>query len=248
MNLGFADSDAFLEEVPPGPKALQADHPARRVQVIEVAIFLLLIVPSMSTSFLIGHRSQMGFVTAAVLSILNDIGWLALILYFIWRNGESLRRLGWTSERLGRELFTGLLLFFPAIFGVNALDRALHEAGLSSPSKLPSFLLATGHFKLALAVLLVIVVAVVEETIFRGYLILRLQSATRSPWAAVLLSSSVFALGHGYEGTAGVLSIFCLGAVLALIYLWRKSLIAPMIIHFLIDFSGIVLAGLQKPG
>ena len=221
------------------------DQSSRKIQVIEVAVFLFFIVPSMSTSFLIGNtsgsNSGSGFLTVAILSILYDLGMVSLVFYFIWRNGETLRRIGWTLKNLPREVGWGLVLFFPIFYSVNRLESALHSAGLSAPAKVPSFLVATGHFRLALAVILVIVIAIVEETVFRGYLILRLKTATRRAWAAVLLSSVVFSIGHGYEGMAGVISVFCLGVVFGVVYLWRKSLIAPIIIHFLIDFSGIVM-------
>jgi membrane protease YdiL (CAAX protease family) len=227
---------------------IRSDQPSRKVQVIEVAVFLFLIVPSMSTSFLIGNysgdHSGTGFMTVAILSILNDLGMVSLVFYFVWRNKETLRRIGWTLQSLPKEAGWGLVLFFPIFYSANWLESALHSAGLSAPSKLPSFLVATGHFRMVLAVILVIVVAIVEETVFRGYLILRLKTVTRRPWAAVLLSSVVFSIGHGYEGMAGVISVFCLGVVFAVIYLWRKSLIAPIIIHFLIDFSSIVLVSL----
>jgi membrane protease YdiL (CAAX protease family) len=221
------------------------DQPSRKIQVIEVAVFLFFIVPSMSTSFLIGNTSRSnsgsGFLSVAILSILYDLGMVSLVFYFVWRNRETLHRIGWTLQNLPREVGWGLVLFFPIFYSVNRLESVLHSAGLSAPSKLPSFLVATGHFRLALAVILVIVVAIVEETVFRGYLILRLKTATRRAWAAVLLSSVVFSIGHGYEGMAGVISVFCLGVVFGVVYLWRKSLIAPIIIHFLIDFSGIVM-------
>ncbi len=241
----FLNED-WAETPLPRPHGANSDQPGRKVQVIEVAVFLFLIVPAMSTSFLIGshsgNHSGRGFMTVAILSILNDLGMVSLVFFFLWRNGESLRRIGWTLQKLPMEIGWGIVLFFPIFFGANRLEGALHSAGLSAPSKLPSFLVATGHFRLVLAVMLVIVVAIVEETVFRGYLILRLKTATRRSWVAVLLSSFVFSIGHGYEGMAGVISVFCLGVVFAVIYLWRKSLIAPMIIHFLIDFSSIVMA------
>jgi uncharacterized protein len=59
---------------------------------------------------------------------------------------------------------------------------------------------------------------------------------------AVLLSGLVFSLGHGYEGASGVITVFFLGTVFALVYLWRQSLVAPIIMHFLQDFTGIILA------
>ena len=88
---------------------------------------------------------------------------------------------------------------------------------------------------------LVIVVAVSEETIFRGYLILRLKAVTGSAAAAVIISSIIFSLGHGYEGLGGAVTVGVMGAVFAVIYLWRKSLIAPITMHFLQDFIALVV-------
>ena len=93
---------------------------------------------------------------------------------------------------------------------------------------------------------MVIVVALVEETIFRGYLMLRIREVTSGPVSAVLLSSFIFSLGHGYEGAASVVTIFLLGIVFALIYQWRKGLTAVITMHFLQDFTGIVLVPLLK--
>jgi membrane protease YdiL (CAAX protease family) len=62
----------------------------------------------------------------------------------------------------------------------------------------------------------------------------------------VILSSILFALGHGYEGTAGVLTIGFMGLIFALVYLSRRSLVAPIVMHFLQDFGGIVLLPLLR--
>lgn len=236
------------ENLPHPHTELDAGQPVRMVQMVEVAVFLFLIVPSMATSFLINDQSDVGFKTGAVFSILNDLGLISLVFYFIWRNGEPLHRIGLTLKNFPKEAGWGLVLFIPVIYATNYLENVLHAAGLSAPTKLPSFLMAQGRAGLVLAVVLVIVVAIVEETIFRGYLIRRLNTATRRPWVAVVLSSTIFSIGHGYEGMAGVITIFCLGTILAVVYLWRKSLIATMIIHFCIDFSSIVLAAWLNAG
>ncbi len=75
---------------------------------------------------------------------------------------------------------------------------------------------------------------------------LRFRGARTGPLAAAVLSSLIFSLGHGYEGTAGVITVFYMGLTFALIYLWRGSLVAPVILHFFQDFSGIVLPVLIK--
>jgi membrane protease YdiL (CAAX protease family) len=64
----------------------------------------------------------------------------------------------------------------------------------------------------------------------------------------VILSAGIFSLGHGYEGTAGVATVGLMGLIFALVYIWRKSLVAPMIMHFLQDFLVIVLLPVLASG
>ncbi len=100
-----------------------------------------------------------------------------------------------------------------------------------------------GLGQFVLAGLLVVVVAISEETIFRGYLLLRLTAVSGSVVFAVILSSLIFSMGHGYEGVAGVATTAVMGLILAVVYLWRGSLAAPMAMHFLQDFVAIVVLG-----
>jgi membrane protease YdiL (CAAX protease family) len=112
--------------------------------------------------------------------------------------------------------------------------------GLHTPkTPLPSLVVGKGITEVIIATVLVIVVAFSEETIFRGYLMLRFRGATTSAVWAVVLSSFVFSLGHGYEGSAGVVTVGVMGAIFAIVYLWRGSLAAPMTMHFLQDFISI---------
>ncbi|MDD5655674.1 MAG: type II CAAX endopeptidase family protein [Elusimicrobia bacterium] len=221
----------------------------RKVQSIELLVFLFLLLSSVGSSYFFFHvQKHLPFAPVAVSAILSDLALVSLVLFFVWRNGESLPQIGWTRRRWMSEVLWGLILFLPAAVAANLLEYSLHSAGFSAPTKLPSFLKATGAGGIALACLLVTVVAIAEETIFRGYLILRFQKAGGRTGAAVLLSSLVFSLGHGYEGAAGMVSVFGLGVVFALVYLWRRSLIAPIVMHFLTDFNSIVLVALLAPG
>jgi membrane protease YdiL (CAAX protease family) len=225
-----------------GASTDQRRRPSRRVQLIEVAVFLFLIVPSMALSFLVVKQGNLSFVLTAVATILRDLGLVSLILFFLWRNGEPIDLIGWTARNIREEIALGLWLFIPLFYGMAFLERVLQASGLSAPStSLPSFLLAKGMGQSLLASLLVVIVAAAEETIFRGYLILRLKVVTARPAAAVVLSAAIFALGHGYEGSAGVVTVGVMGLAFALVYLWRQSLVAPMVMHFLQDFIGIVL-------
>ena len=217
----------------------------RREQFWEVLVFLFLILPSMVLSFFVIKPGNLSFALTAYSTLLRDLGLVSLIFFYLWRNREPRSRIGWNFQRLGREAALGVALFVPFFFFTDLLETLLLSAGFSTPAKpLPSFSSIHGEGELGLAVLLVIVVALAEETIFRGYLILRLKSITGSSMIAILLSSAIFSLGHGYEGSAGVLTVGAMGLIFALLYLWRQCLVAPMVLHFFQDFIGIVLAPL----
>jgi hypothetical protein len=56
------------------------DEPSRKVQLIEVAVFLFLIVPSMAVSFFAVGEADLRFMQVAISSILNDLALLSSIL------------------------------------------------------------------------------------------------------------------------------------------------------------------------
>ena len=219
----------------------------RRERLLEVCVFLFLIVPSMILSFFITRQGMAGFVFVAVSAIFRDLALVSLVLFFVWRNGESTRVLGWRFQHPTRDLILGLVLYLPMFFVVAVLESILSNVGFSQPQTPgPSFFQFRGQMEVALAVLLVAVVAVSEETIFRGYLFLRLRTVTGSTTVALVLAAVVFALGHGYEGSLGVVTVGIMGLIFNLVYLWTGSLITPMVLHFIQDFIGIVLAHYLK--
>lgn len=190
-----------------------------------------------------GMRTRaLTFSFVAISTIFRDIGLLSLVLFLIWRDREPKERLGWGKKHVTVETLWGIILFLP-IFNLAALLQSiLQRFGLSAPqTSLPPFLVPDGLWEIGLAILLVIIVAISEETLFRGYLILRFTQVTKNRTAALFISSVIFALGHGYAGSSGVVTILGIGLALGLIYLWRQSLIAPVVIHFLQNFIGIVV-------
>ncbi len=219
----------------------------RKKEFFELAVFLLLIIPSMMLSFLPLGKERFGFTVMAVSIILRDISLTCLVFFFLWRDGEPLSRLGWKSGRLLEEIALGAILFLPVLYAEPLLEKVFQWFGLSpAMSRLPRFLTPKSLPEIFLACILTAVAAVAEETIFRGYLMLRLNGLMGSVISAVLISSAIFSLGHGYEGAAGAGTVGVLGIILALTYVWRKSLVAPAVLHFLIDFFPLVLLPLFK--
>lgn len=208
-------------------------------------MFLLLLVPSMVLAS-VARTDGQTFPLAATATILHDLGLTAIALFFVWSDGERLPAVGWTSRRLPREIGLGVLLYIPMVVLLVIISWLIQEAGLDLPKGPPVFLVPRSLSEIVLAIVLVAVVAIAEETIFRGYLILRLRAVTRSTTAAVVLSCLVFASGHLYEGGTGVVAVGVMGIVFALVYLWRKSLVAPIVMHFLQDLLGLVLIPLLR--
>jgi membrane protease YdiL (CAAX protease family) len=222
---------------------------SRKEHAIEIGVFLFLIVPSMIFSFFAIKHGSVNFTLVAVATILRDIALVCLILFFVWHNDEPVGRIGWIFKNRGVDIVIGIVLFVPLFYFANGVERLLHALGFTVPTTpSPTTLPAVNVGEVLLSFFLVVIVAIAEETIFRGYLILRLKSVTGSTAAAVILSAVIFSLGHGYEGTAGVATVGLMGLIFALVYIWRKSLVAPMIMHFLQDFLVIVLLPVLASG
>jgi membrane protease YdiL (CAAX protease family) len=219
----------------------EADR-ARMVQLFEVSVFVFLILPSLLLSFVSVGSAGLSFLLGGTAIIFRDLALVSLVVFFIWRNREPVARIGWTLQRRWQDVGLGVLLFVPMFLSAIWVEQIAQAAGLSpGPKSLPAVLKPQGAGEFVLASLMVVVVALAEETIFRGYLILRIKAVTGSVLAAIVLSTVIFSLGHGYEGSAGVVTVGYMGLVFALIYLWRGSLVAPIVMHFMQDFLGIVL-------
>ncbi len=100
---------------------------------------------------------------------------------------------------------------------------------------------ALSKLPLWFAFLVVLRAGVVEELFYRGYAIERLQLLGLNRYWAGIIPLLVFGFAHITNGWANVILAIALGAVLMVVYLWRRDLVANMIGHFLVDFISVVL-------
>lgn len=54
-----------------------------------------------------------------------------------------------------------------------------------------------------------------------------------------------FCIGHGYQQIGGVIATFLLGVIFGAVYLWRGSLVAPIVIHFMQNAATVLLATMK---
>ena len=125
-------------------------------------------------------------------------------------------------------ILTGLALMLFVVF------PALHwseNSQVASLSALPYWL----------NVLIVVRAAVSEEILFRGYPMERLEELTGSRAVAGMVTCTVFTLDHiSFWGWHHIFIAGLAGALLTILYLWRRNIWVNMIAHFIVDASAFL--------
>lgn len=90
---------------------------------------------------------------------------------------------------------------------------------------------------------------VVEEILFRGYAVTRLEGLTGRTWLAALISLGAFVALHATSWSAGhLIFVGVAGGALTAMYLWKRNLAANIIAHTLVDVAGLLLAKYAMAG
>jgi membrane protease YdiL (CAAX protease family) len=153
-----------------------------------------------------------------------------------------------------------LLVSLPFLNWLTSLNESLHlPAALKSFEQwarlsqdtnkqlLEAFVSTTSVSGLLINLFLMAVVpAFGEELLFRGTLQKIFGTWFKSPHAAILVTSLLFALMH--MELFYVIVLFLLGVFLGYLYQWSKNLWLPISIHFLNNSIIVVLAWLSKRG
>lgn len=138
-----------------------------------------------------------------------------------------------TLEHVGYGLLAGLVIYAGNEVGAAASERF----GFSAPKRLRRAMAPTdaAEWVLLLAVVLP-VIAVFEELLFRGALIGVVHAGFGiDPWLLAAASSAVFGLGHGAQGRVGVLVTALLGFFLAALFVVTGSLLAVIVAHYAVN-------------
>jgi membrane protease YdiL (CAAX protease family) len=139
-------------------------------------------------------------------------------------------------------------LGFTAAFAVGLLAstltlRRLAAGGRPVPGQAGFAAMLPGNrAERALALAVAASAGICEELVYRGLLIAVGVGLLGLPAvAAAALSCLVFGLAHLYQGVGGVIGSTLVGAVLAAVYLVGASLLAPVLLHALLDARALLL-------
>ncbi len=203
---------------------------------------------------------------SAVIGLLVVVGWLLAEMLLARHNGSRLTSVRddfhtivgqWSILALLAGIAFGLQRLPPRLFRLrlpgwldllSALGALVAALVLSS---LVSRLVTAPKFDLhrmasvpfAVRVCLVLTAGICEEFVFRGFFIEELGMLTGSRWLGAFLSLVVFSLGHvGVYGFSSALLIpATVGLVLTLLYMFRKSLPACVLMHCGMDALFLLL-------
>ncbi len=169
----------------------------------------------------------------ATLSILDAVLLVGLILLFLRAHGEKPRTVLIGGNPIGRELRAGvgLIVVAFAIAGIAlaALLRFAPQLHTVPSNPLTGLIRTPGET--ALFALVVVVAGGIREEIQRAFLMHRFERWLGGTTLGVVATSTVFGIGHLTQGLDAAITTASLGVFWALVYLRRRSVVAPIVSH-----------------
>ena len=211
-----------------------------------VAVAEILLCSSVPTQFAIGAlltmsgwppmdpAGQLSLPFVLTLSLADTLLLIVLMILLMRAHGESASAL-WIGERpLKKEALLGLLLipivFLMVVVLLNLLRMWapwLHNV----PSNPLEELAAGGAMNAAMFALVAIFAGGVREELQRAFLLHRFEEHLGGAWVGVIVLSVAFGLGHFVQGWDAAVTTGTLGAFWAVLYLKRRSSVAPVVSH-----------------
>lgn len=231
------DADPRLDETPPPlPHAALAPRLRALLEVAACSGYPSQILIGLLISLLgFGSSSANGLPTLRTLSVLlalDSIVIVSLALWFLRAGGESPRTVlfgdrDWTIEAVLGMLLVPTLLALVVLLGLAIVKFA---PWLRPPQNPLAGLMTSPHDVFVLA-LVGLVAGGVREEVQRAFILHRFEQHLGGAMTGLVSFSLLFGIGHALQGWAAVITTTILGAFWGVIYLRRRSIVAPMVSH-----------------
>jgi len=161
-----------------------------------------------------------------------------LCLFFISKAGYGIRDLGYslslkkTGIALGAYFIIGLVML--------ALTEILTQyQPLSISPSMDDFYPITLTER-AVWMVMALTAGICEEFVYRGFGITALKGKNLPTWLIVILTTLSFIFIHGVAGYYMFPFYAIFGTLMALLFIWRKSIVPNIIVHALFDLSAMM--------
>jgi membrane protease YdiL (CAAX protease family) len=161
-----------------------------------------------------------------------------------------LRERPWDALGLGNPLATPLawtpvvIVGGLAVFHIRAIAKTPTEELVKAATVMGDivYLMPRTALERRLFYLVAMTAGACEEIVYRALLPWLL--VTFAPaWAAIVIATVLFGLGHAYQGPAGIVKTGIVGAVMALLVLWSGTLWPAIVLHTIVDLHGGAIGG-----
>jgi membrane protease YdiL (CAAX protease family) len=238
------DSGSEIQAVTSAELApLHSQLTARQQRVL--ALLEVLLCSSFPTQFLIASvlaaigispriGDQLSLTFVFILSVTDTAVLIALMVAITRVHGDSPWLLWRGRAPLMGEIVVGLMLVPVAVFMVAFLMGIIRTLApqLHNVPENPLEALATGGAGgTALFAIVAIVAGGIREELQRAFLLLRFERHLGGATVGVIVLSTAFGLGHALQGWDAAIATGALGAFWAILYLQRRSSVAPMVSH-----------------
>jgi membrane protease YdiL (CAAX protease family) len=172
-----------------------------------------------------------------ILSLADTVLLLSLIVWLLVRRGERPAAVFFGHAPIRREIAAGVFsvpMILAIVLILTVALRRLFPMLHNVPDNPLEGLVGTGA-NLWMFLTVVIVAGGVREELQRAFLLHRFGNDLGQPWMGVLITSIAFGGGHTLQGFDAAIITGVLGATWGVIYLARRSAIAPMISHSLFN-------------
>ena len=197
-----------------------------------------------------GSLADMNALQFMVLLLVQNLIAVGSIMAFLQPHGKGLSYLGFRRRPLMREVALGLALFPPVLLGAVLLQilllrflPALHNVEVN-----PILALLQGPGDLAALLVASILAGGVGEEIIRAFVLRRFETHLGGMNVGLVVWSLAFGALHLHQGADKALVVGLLGLVFGLIYAWRRSPVASMVVHGAFDVANTLLAYLVLRG
>jgi membrane protease YdiL (CAAX protease family) len=235
-----------LESPPSGlPPALLTDTQPPTLTGRAVAALEVLLCSDYPTQLLLGGTfGAFGFRPAqadgtlslafvVALSLIDTVLLVGLIVLCLRAHGERPRDVFLGRRAIGPEVRAGLPMTL-VVFGIAILVLGAVQwlaPRLHTVERNPLQDLVKGPGDAALFALVVVVAGGVREELQRAFLMHRFEHWLGGARLGVVVASVFFGLGHLLQGVDAAIATGCLGAFWAIVYLRRRSVVAPVVSH-----------------
>jgi membrane protease YdiL (CAAX protease family) len=188
---------------------------------------------------LAGSRLSIGYI--GTLLTLDAILLTGLILVLLRLHGERADTLFLGARPILHEATLGLLLT-PAVFLLAVSIMGILRLAVPSLRTVPDNPLAellSTRQNATIFALVAMIAGGLREELQRAFILHRFEQRLGGATVGIVVFSTAFGLGHLLQGADVAVTTAVLGAFWGLIYLWRRSIVAPVVSHALFNLIQI---------